>query len=412
MKSIYFVLLLILSSCSVFSPKTASYHTFPSPIDTEPKVIEYQEKKTYKIGSVFASNEFPAARLNDFNQINDSTYQATISPENTPINSSPWYAFKLWSDQIQKVYVKLHYSKYKHRYHPKISSDGRSWTALDSSKVAFTNDSVHVIMTLNLSPSPFWIAAQEIQDTKLVGDWVQEMGKSKLVSIAEAGKSAQDRPLYYMNIQEGEPKKKPTIVIISRQHPPEVTGYLAMKAFVETIVEQGSKNGFLEQFRVMVYPLMNPDGVDLGHFRHNTGGVDMNRDWSRYRQAEVRQVADHIVKEVREQKGNVILGLDFHSTYEDVYYTNEESLGNKIPGFTKAWLGQIQTDLELDDINEKPSGLRSPVSKGWFHQQFKAAGITYEIGDDTPRDFIKVKGEVSAKAMMKILLERSEEWGL
>ena len=36
----------------------------------------------------------------------------------------------------------------------------------------------------------------------------------------------------------------------------------------------------MEKFRVLAFPLMNPDGVDLGHWRHNAGGIDLNRDWS------------------------------------------------------------------------------------------------------------------------------------
>ncbi|MEM7374366.1 MAG: M14 family metallopeptidase [Bacteroidota bacterium] len=404
------LLLLFLSAC--IGSKTAKKHRFPTPVDTRSKVVQYQEKKTYSIGDVHASNEFPAARLNDFSQLNDSTFQATISPENTPINPSPWYAFKLWTDSPQTLYLKLHYSSYKHRYHPKLSHDGEQWSLLDSSKLAFTADSMHVILQLQVGNSPLWVAAQELQDHRRVGEWATEMSKHAAVSVGEAGKSVQGRSIHFLDIHQGEARRKPTVVIISRQHPPEVTGYFAMKAFVETIVAQGSKNGFLDRFRVMVYPLMNPDGVDLGHYRHNTGGVDMNRDWSLYHQPEVRQVANHIVRESKTQKNNVILGLDFHSTYYDVYYTNDESLVSKIPGFTKDWLTRIQEALELDDINEKPSKLGSPVSKGWFYQQFKAAGITYEIGDDTPRDFIQVKGEISAKAMMNILMERSEEWGL
>jgi len=36
--------------------------------------------------------------------------------------------------------------------------------------------------------------------------------------------------------------------------------------------------------------------------------------------------------------------------------------------------------------------------------QFDAEGITYEIGDDTPRDLIQEKGEVSAIEMMQLLI--------
>lgn len=402
------LLAILLWSCSL----KLTEHTFPTAVDTQTKPIEYQVKKNYEVDGIMATNDFPAGRLNDFTKLNDSTFQVTILPENEPINPSPWYAFKISSDAERVVYIKLNYPGHGHRYDPKISRDGESWEILDSTRIAYGEKKKDATIKLDLSRQTLWVAAQEIEDHRRVGEWIADMAKHRLVDSGSAGKSVKGRSLYYMNINKGESKKKPIIAIISRQHPPEVTGYLAMKPFVETIIEQGSKNGFLDRFRVIVYPLMNPDGVDLGHYRHNTGGIDMNRDWAFYHQPEVKQVATHMVAQASENKSKVILGLDFHSTYKDVYYTNNETLRSKIPGFTKDWLDQIQIALKLDDINERPSGIGAPVSKGWFFQQFGAEGITYEIGDETPRDFIKVKGEVSAEAMMKVLLERADEWGL
>ena len=385
---------------------------YPSPVDTKTRPISYQQKKTYHVGQVSASNEFPSARLNDFIQLNDSTFQATISPENSPINESPWYGFKIWSAEDQSVKIKLHYTEHEHRYDPKISKDGETWEILDSNLIQLTSDSVHAYISLDISKDTLWVASQEIHDHKRVGQWVNKVGKYEAVTVGEAGESVQGRSLYYLNISNKSYKKKPTVIIISRQHPPEVTGYFAMQAFVETIIEKGSRNGFLDKFRVMVYPLLNPDGVDLGNFRHNTGGVDLNRDWSQYHQPEIKQIANHMVSESSINRNNVVLGLDFHSTYYDVYYTNDSTVVTKLPGFTKAWLQRIEKELKLDDINDQPSGLGPPTSKGWFNQQFGAESITYEIGDDTPREFIKVKGEVSAIAMMEILMSKFKAWRL
>ena len=38
-----------------------------------------------------------------------------------------------------------------------------------------------------------------------------------------------------------------------------------------------------------------------------------------------------------------MLGLDFHSTYEDVYYTNNSDTATAYPNFTKNWLNEIKT---------------------------------------------------------------------
>ena len=409
MKYLFLPLILLLSSCAGGKLVT---HKFPRSVDTTTRPIEYQEKKTYTIGSVSASNEFPAARLNNFTQLNDSTYQATISPENSPINESPWYAFQIWSSQPRTIQLELHYTEHEHRYNPKISIDGENWHELEEELIYLDEDSIHATFKLELGEKKLWVAAQEIEDHRRVGEWVQQFSDNPLVTEGNAGTSVQNRSLYHMNITRGENKKKPTVIVISRQHPPEVTGYFAMQAFIETIIDEGAKNGFLDQYRVMVYPMLNPDGVDLGHFRHNTGGIDMNRDWSVYHQPEIRQIVNHIVDETQSENNNVILGLDFHSTYYDVYYTNDETVEKEIPGFTKEWLRRIEKDLNLDDINEQASGYGPPTSKGWFNKQLGAESITYEIGDDTPRDFIKVKGRVSAVNMMDILLEYGPRWGL
>lgn len=74
--------------------------------------------------------------------------------------------------------------------------------------------------------------------------WIESFRANELVTIGNVGKSALGRPLFHMNITKDSNHKKPTIIVISRQHPPEVTGFLAMKSFIETLVQEGSKNGF------------------------------------------------------------------------------------------------------------------------------------------------------------------------
>jgi hypothetical protein len=405
MKKILLFLFVLCLGCKSTSSLTASKHEYARPVDTTKKPISNQKKTIYHLEGLSVRNDFPAARLNSITQDNDSTYTANIWPENFPINPSPWYAFKLWSETERDVYINLDYSNgSKHRYSPKLSKDGENWTLLDSTYVQRNIDSTSAQLKLHIGRDTLWLAAQEIQDHKRVGEWVDKMSQHISVTKNSAGKSYLNRDLYNLNLSKGLNKNKPTVIIISRQHPPEVTGYLCMKSFVETIIDEGATNGFLEKYRVMIYPLMNPDGVDLGHYRHNTGGVDLNRDWSQYHQTEIKQVTNHMVRETTTNKNNVVLGLDFHSTYHDVYYTPHESIERKIPAFTKAWLEKIRVAVGLEDINESPGKNLRPTSSAWFNRQFGATGITYEIGDDTPRAFIKIKGEASARAMMELLL--------
>lgn len=400
-----FILGLVILFISCKSVYTLRNYELPKPVDTKTQPISYQEKKIHQIGNVFVRNDFPSARMNGFEKINEDTYQILIKAENYPINNSPWYAFKIWSSEEAQINLVFKYEKHKHRYHPKISSDGENWEAIPGNEFKLFNDDLEFRFPLSISSDTAWIAAQEIQDSKKVIAWTKDFGKHSFIKVSSLGKSVQGRDLIYMDINQNPTSKKPLLVILSRQHPPEVTGYFAMQRFVERIVDSGKDNGFLKKYRVLVYPLLNPDGVDLGHYRHNTGGIDLNRDWAEYNQPEIKQIANHIVAQAKAQKNDVQLGLDFHSTHKDVYYTFDNSVKRKLPGFTKKWLEKIRVAINLEDINEKPSGFGSPVSKAWFNKQFGAESITYEIGDDTPRAFIKIKGEVSADAMMELLLE-------
>ncbi len=411
MKKIVFLSCILLFSCTATKPLIATKHSYPNPVNTTKRPVQTQKKQVFSFKDIAATNDFPSARLNDMIQLNDSTYEARIWAENFPINPSPWYAFKIWSKEERKIALVLDYSNgQKHRYWPKLSTDGQNWTPIDSSAIQLLRDTTQAVLRLPLTKDTLWVAAQEIQDHKRVGQWVDKIAENAAVRKSFAGKSAEGRSLYHLNIHNSENfQNKPAILIISRQHPPEVTGFLCMKAFIETIVSEGATNGFLDKYRLLVYPLMNPDGVDLGHFRHNTGGVDLNRDWANYHQPEIEQVTNHMVYETTLHKNEVLLGLDFHSTYRDVYYTPHESVPRKIPAFTKAWLEKIRVATGLEDINESAGKITRPTSSGWFNRQFGATGITYEIGDNTPRKFIKTKGVESARAMMSLLLEENNE---
>lgn len=401
----YFFLFVFLSftACRSYDAKP---YDFPKPVDTTTRPITKQEKKLYELPEgIYADNQFDGARLNDFSSTGDNQVRANIDPENTPINYSPYYAFRIWADQAQTIELELNYSYARHRYPPKISTDGVNWELLPEDQLRLAADSVNAFLQLDLTTDKLWVAAQEVQNSSHVRQWCEEQAEGTSARLSSIGKSREGRDLWCLDIGSGEAQKKDIIVVLSRQHPPEVTGWFAMKAFVEEILaEHQLAQDFVDKYRVLVFPLLNPDGVDLGHWRHNTGGIDLNRDWGYYHQPEVRHIANYVVETATRNRSDVILGLDFHSTYYDVYYTNRET-PEAIPTFKDYWLMGISETLG-EETNEKPSFLGGPVSKNWILTQFGAPGITYEIGDSTPRDFIQRKGQVSAQEMMQLLILR------
>lgn len=389
----------------------ATTYDFPDSVDTKSRQIAYQEKGIFgdEETGVYVRNDFPAARMNKFQHIRGNLYTIKITPENHPINMSPWYAFKIWSKEKKRIWVQFVYEHGVHRYIPKLSRNGDDWTPVDEDHFTFIEEG-SAVMNIEVSADTLWVAGQEIMDSRRVGEWCRELAKDERISFAVAGQSAKGRDLFFMDMNNGKTKKKDIVAIISRQHPPEVTGFLALQAFIDEIMTNEQSEAFLKKYRLVVYPLMNPDGVDGGHWRHNTGGIDLNRDWAYYNQPETRQVADHMVNLAKTSKARVVLGLDFHSTQKDVFYTlPDEGPKSSIAWFKKPWLSGIEASIREEgmeyNLNEGPSGIGQPVSKGWFYTQFNAEGVTYEVGDETPREFIELKGRIAARQMMKVLLE-------
>ena len=269
-------------------------------------------------------------------------------------------------------------------------------------------DKKEYTIKLNLEGEKIRVAAQEIHASSQVRSWCTKITKAykPLVKLKKIGTSKLGRELLVLDIYKDHKKNKPIVVLLTRQHPTEVTGYFAFREFVNTILTDTLSSGFLKKYRVLAFPLLNPDGVDLGHWRHNAGGVDTNRDWSKYNQPEIRQVVRYITKQYKKSKANVILGLDFHSTWYDIFYTNKERQNTSLPNFITTWFNGIENDIPGYKVREASGNSTKPVSKGWFLYSLNAVGITYEIGDETPFPEIQRIGKISAKQMMQILLEQ------
>ena len=313
-----------------------------------------------------------------------------------------------WSTKNRAIYIQFKYPReFTHRYHPKIKKDNH-WTLLDSNRIRSSKKD-HIIK-LDISPKKTRVAAQEVHSSKNVKSWYTQLtaNNQQLVKLTKIGHSKLGRELVVLDIHKGTKKNKPIIVLRTRQHPPEVTGYFAFQEFAQTIITDELTNDFLSNYRVLDFPILNPDGVDLGHWRDNAGGIDLNRDWSKYNQPEIKHVVRYITKQLKKQHTKILLGLDFHSTWYDIYYTNEKRKGTTLPNFISDWFHRLEKNTPNYKVNEAASNSTKPVSKGWFLYGLGATGITYEIGDETPRSQIQLIGKISAQQMMKILLKKQQ----
>lgn len=363
--------------------------------------VRLQERKVYVFnqGSIVISNRFAAARADTVIKQNDSSFQINILPENKPVNPSPWYAFKIWSSENRNLFITLNYGKEQHRYAPKLSNDGRHW--YQGPPVSYNPDSTKVSFAVKVSSDTLIIAAQELMPAAVNQQWVDSLANLPYVHSQVIGYSLQGRPLTAMTTNGSD--NRSMVVVLSRQHPPEVTGYMAMQQFVETLMGNSEQaQAFRSRYQLVVVPFINPDGVEEGNWRHSAAGVDLNRDWENFLQPETRAVKAFLLRLVKEQQAKVYFGIDFHSTYKDVFYTNTDT-ATHIPGFTNRWLKALGKAIPGFRPNVKPSGNGGNVSKSWMMRTLGCDALTYEVGDDTPRDMLKRKGRVAAEQLMALL---------
>ncbi len=376
-------------------------------VDTHSRPVEFQNKQVFSFPGIGVGvrNDFTSARLNKLVQVNDSTLSGWITPENFPINMSPWYAFKIWADTEKDIYIRLNYKHGRHRYIPRLSKDGQNWAQMDLADLYTGMEDTTGFFKLHINPDTLWVSGQEIMSSASAYQWIESLTEKPFIKSHVFGKSTQGRSLKAISISESDGSN--LLVLLSRQHPPELTGYKEMISFVETIAgESRMAKKFRKNFKVLVVPMVNPDGVDNGHWRHCAGGVDLNRDWRHFNQPETYAFRKFILEEIEKTNAQVRYGIDFHSTYIDLFYINPKDSLQLDKGISMTFINAINKKMPDNPFEPVPSGIEGQNSSNWFLHELGVEAITYEVGDNTDREVIRKRGEIAALALMKILRKK------
>ena len=349
------------------------------------------------------SDGFDGGNMGRCEVVDSARFKLLLSPEDEPINNSPWYAFKV-EGQPGVVEVQMEYALHAHRYVPKFSLDRNTWQPLEADAVSISDDGRLVTLTIKVEQGPVWIAGQELfvqsDYDRWLGALVQEYG----ATLSTIGESAGGRPVYLLETQPQKPGD--TLVLLGRAHPPEVTGALAMRHFVNQLFE--SHADFLATHKLFIVPLLNPDGVAQGYWRHGLGGLDLNRDWGLFTQPETGLVIQALNERIA-QGDRPVLMLDFHSTRRNVFYTQTDEEDAQMDNFTQRWFGRARGMGVYPFEHARRHNEALPTSKNYFHSRFAVPAITFELGDNTPREAIEGSVRKFADALVEELLEERVE---
>lgn len=406
---LFTILFLIFIGCSSSDKFSGfSYDPEGATITTD-KEIQDQYKRVIGVNdrSIWISNEFAGARMNDFYQVNDTLYRVVVEPENHPINESPWYAFKIWSDTARTIDLQLTYKHADHRYTPELSRDGEHWRTIDSTNYRPDSLKGTATLSLDLRQKQLWVSAQELFTNEDFKRWADSLATRSWVSLDTVGYSHDKRPITKMTIsQTDSTEKRGVLIITGRLHPPEVTGGLASKIFINQLVSDSSiASRFRRGFEVWAYPFANPDGVQRGHWRHNAAGVDLNRDWKAFNQPETQAIRDDLLVLKQDSLRKVYYGIDFHSTNENIFYPINKNISTFPEDFTYSWIDSLKATFPGYPVEVESFDTNSPITKNWIYRTFGADAVTYEIDDAANRDSLRTVTRTNANIIMQQLLE-------
>ena len=354
-------------------------------------------------GTVFVDAAFDGGNLDGCAVSADGQLVLKITPEDPPpINPSPWYAFRVVGPEGSTARVTLQFVDGPARYWPKISRDARNWRRMDPAQVVVDKTDATIDLQVTANPQGTFVAGQEIHDTDFWIRWRERLRAHPALSLHVAGQSRDGRPIVVL---DSGPGPSEFVMLIGRQHPPEITGTLAMQSFVDTLLgESALAQRFRDRYRLVIAPWINPDGVEAGHWRHNHGGVDLNRDWGPFTQPETRAIRDY-VDTIVAGGARPALMLDFHSTSRDLFYTQVPEDFPGQPDFATEWFARVRTVVPDYSFDHEPRpGNERPTTKTYFFTTYGIPAITYELGDETDRALIARVTPVFAAELMALML--------
>ena len=327
-----------------------------------------------------------------------------INPElDDSINPSPWFAFRK-SEHSKRIKLALDYKNYHHRYHPKISIDKKSWSKIDEANISKKENGKIIVIDFSPSSQKNYVASQELITNFWYNKWYNELENSGRVRREVIGFSVLKNPIPMFFVEKNI--NNPYILILGRQHPPEVTGAFAMRGFINQLLNKNSlSDSFLKNYNILFVPLMNPDGVMNGYWRYNENKKDLNRDWGIFIQPET----DAVNKKLTELKNKKLaLFIDFHSTFKNLFYISDIAEESPMKNFLEDWL--LGSRKSLSEANYKYEIINSlnkdnGVSKNYIYNKYKIPSVTYEVSDNEDRDVIQQSSSILAINLMELLLK-------
>ncbi len=215
---------------------------------------------------------------------------------------------------------------------------------------------------------------------------LRQVAAKPWVDVSRIGESLEGRPLHGVGFGDREASR--TFWLIARQHPGETPASWAMEGLLERLAngEDEASGALLSEARVVVVPLVNPDGAELGNHRTSASGVNLNRVWDDPSAADAPEVA--AIRQAIAARG-VDLFFDVHAdeshafafaacsegnpSYNDEIAEAESAIRDNLAEMTPEFLDEPGYDLDA------PGEADLSCAANFIGESFGCPAITLEL---------------------------------
>jgi hypothetical protein len=339
--------------------------------------------------------------LSKVSEIEKNKFELISAAEDYPIDKSPTYAFKLITKEAGKLILDIHFLGAMAPLTPKISHDGVNWETIPCQ----TEGSDLLISISAKANDTVYIARHPLFCSTQMNRWINKIAVDTRVHVKTCGQTVAKRDLKVLDIYQGDAIGKDIIVFMARQHPTEVPGQMAFNTFIETLLANKEyANTFFKNYRIVAFPMMNPDGVDNGHWRNNFKGADLNRHWTDTTSQPETHAAIAYMRNCMKE-GKIRFAIDFHAQDggKSSYLISGDST------MTRGYIRTAQKYKQSIDYNlitsyKSFSTIKSPNYSDTWLSKNGVPTITHETWHDAKYPDVISTAKIGADALVEFML--------
>ncbi|TKJ41561.1 hypothetical protein CEE37_03070 [candidate division LCP-89 bacterium B3_LCP] len=198
---------------------------------------------------------------------------------------------------------------------PIFSADGEKWVRAQkvqyARQVSISDMSIAKVFRFQspIIAETLYVAYSYPYTNTDLRDYLGTICIDQSVEITKFGSTEEERPIPLLQIDSPREKK---IWIIGREHPGETPLSFVCEGMIQALLDSPAGWKLRQSYGFSIVPILNVDGVENGYYYHNTGGVNLARDWEEFSSQEVQSLHSAMLHDI--ENGRLKLIVNLHSS--------------------------------------------------------------------------------------------------